>query len=100
MCCNFASKLLVIFGVVSYVSDIGTDIGFNIQLYKYCHLKYALFSLVIIVIATLLSMYLPSKSAGIKRDDTGTNSLHLFIFNFPLTMVNHFSFRMRRVLWT
>ena len=100
MCCNFASKILVIFGVISYASDIGTDIGFNIQLYKYCHLKYAIFSLVIIIIATLLSMYLPSKSAGVKRDETGTNSsLHLFILNFPL-MANHFSFRMLRVLWT
>ena len=77
MCCNPISKLLVICGVLSYVSDIGTDIAFNIQLYSNCHLRYALFSFVIIVIATLLSMYLPSKSAsksaGITREDTGTN---------------------------
>ena len=60
----FGSKILILFGVFSYFFDIGSDIAFNVELIENCHVKYAVFSIIIIVVAIFLSMIFPSRSAG------------------------------------
>ena len=57
------TKLLIVFGTLSFLADVGTDVSFSVQLFSNCHVKTGIASLCFILISTYLSMIIPSLTA-------------------------------------
>ena len=57
------TKFLLVFGAVSFLVDVGTDVSFSVQLFNNCHVKTGIASLCVILIAMLYSMLLPMSTS-------------------------------------
>ena len=63
------TKFLLVFGTVSFLVDVGTDVSFSVQLFNNCHVKTGIASLCVILVAMLLSMFLPMETANLAPAD-------------------------------